>query len=191
MTTLLVIALLAFGGAQMFGKDKALALISSLRSKFPAVTTGQLIGAAMIVVAVAVLFADRFSEAEPSPTPAPGPTAPLNLKGRFNGPTAAADAAIIGCICDELASIIEFDVTTNAGKKFQTAAQVDEWRRTMREFRCRGESVGARQPAARDAIAEFMLNTVGDAPGDLTPESRSAWIGALRDIGRACNDAAR
>lgn len=186
---ILILALLAVGVGNLVSKEQALAAWAIVRAKFPAVGIRQVIGIAAVVAAVALIATHTLSDAEP--TPAPGPSAPLDLHGKFNGPTAAEDAAIIGGICGELAAIIETDAAENGGKKFQRAAQVDEWRRTMREFRCRGESVGSRQPAARDAIGDFMTNAVGDSPADLTPESRSAWVGALRDVARACNDTVR
>jgi hypothetical protein len=185
----LAVALLAVGVLLLVGQAKALALLAAIRTRLPAVGVSQVIGVGVVLIAVAILAAHTMTDAEP--TPAPGPTVPLDLHGKFTGPTAAEDAAILGGICGELAEIIEHDGSEKGGRRFKTAVQIDEWRRAMREFRCRGDSVGARQPAARDAIGDFMTNTVGDSPAALTPEMRSAWVGALRDVARACNDTVR
>jgi hypothetical protein len=190
LVVLAVLMLLVGGVTALADNAKLVALVASVRSHVPAIGIRQVIGGAIVVMAVALLVSGATMDAEP-PTPTPVPSGPLDLHGKFNGPTAAGDAAILGGICGELAAIIEHDASEAGGHKFKTAAQVDEWRRTMREFRCRGESVGARQPAARDAIGEFLTNTVGDSPAELTPASRASWIGALRDISRACNDAAK
>jgi len=61
----------------------------------------------------------------------------------------------------------------------------------VREFRCRGISIGDRQPVARDVIAKYLEDAVGTDGGPLTPEQRSAWVAAYRDIGRAATDAAK
>jgi hypothetical protein len=52
-------------------------------------------------------------------------------------------------------------------------------------------SIGQRQPAARDAIKGYLDAAVGTAGGPVTPEQRSAWVAAFRDVGRAATDAAR
>jgi len=52
-------------------------------------------------------------------------------------------------------------------------------------------SIGARQPAARDAIRVYLEEQVGTAGGPVTPEQRAKWVAALRDIGREATDAAR
>jgi hypothetical protein len=186
---LAIIALLAVGVGSFIPKETAFAAWFTIRAWAPAIGVRQIIGIVAVVLAVALIATNTMSDAEP--TPAPGPSAPLDLHGKFVGPTAAEDAAIIGGICGELAAIIEVDGSEKGERKFKTAAQIDEWRRQMRAFRCQGESVGDRQAAARDAIGDFMTNTVGDSPADLTPELRSAWVGALRDVARACNDTIR
>jgi len=54
-----------------------------------------------------------------------------------------------------------------------------------------GLVIGARQPAARDAIRVYLEEQVGTAGGPVTPEQRAKWVAALRDIGREATDAAR
>ena len=59
-----------------------------------------------------------------------------------------------------------------------------------REARLKGDSIGARQPHLRDAVGKYLDEHAGNDGGPLTPEERSAWVAAFRDVARAC-DAAR
>jgi hypothetical protein len=93
-------------------------------------------------------------------------------------------------MCDEIADEIQFSSGQPEGY-LATGVAVDELRRRVREFRCRGISIGDRQPAARDAIAKFLEGAVGTDGGPLSAEQRSAWVAAYRDVGRAATDAAQ
>ena len=73
----------------------------------------------------------------------------------------------------------------------KTAIAIDELRQRARELRCRGVSIGARQPAARDAIARHLDEKVGTAGGPITREQRAAWVAAFRDIERAATNVVR
>jgi hypothetical protein len=108
----------------------------------------------------------------------------------FAGETASEDAALIGAMCSELADEIEFSSGHPDGY-LSTGIAVDELRKRTRILRCRGISIGDRQPAARDAIAKYLEDAVGTDGGPLTPEQRTAWVVAYRDLGRAASDAAK
>ena len=120
-----------------------------------------------------------------------GPDAgPLVLRGMFVSPTASDDASLIGALCNELADEIEFD-GGQPTPYLATGVSVDELRKAARVLRCRGVSIGDRQPKARDAIAKYLDEKVGTDGGPLTPDVRAAWVAAYRDIGRAATDAAK
>lgn len=172
-------ALLVFGGGDL--PHQAAQVWTSIRSR----VTGRQIAA---VALLAAALAAHMSSGPASPTPAPG--GPLDLRGTFKGPTASADAATIGAICSELADEIEADGMSPT-PYLKTAVAFDELRTRARELRCRGVSIGQRQPAARDAIKGYLDANVGTAGGPVTPEARSKWVSALRDVGRAATDAAR
>lgn len=125
----------------------------------------------------------------PQPTPAPD-IGPLNLRGDYTGAKASEDASIIGCLLNELADEIEWDATQSE-PALRTGVQIDQLRKAARTLRCRGESVGDRQPKARDKIAAYLEQHAGTDGGPLTPESRSAWVSAFRDVGRSSLDAAQ
>jgi hypothetical protein len=129
-------------------------------------------------------------EASPAPTPAPAPDGGLSLRGRFVGPTAAADAATLAAFADELAAEIEHD-SMQAEPFFRSAAQYDELRTRARMLRCRGESIGERQPRVREAIEKYLTDAVGTSGGPVTPAQRTAWAVAYREIGRAAGEATR
>lgn len=142
-----------------------------------------------IVLLVLGLLASMSGGKKPEPTPAPDRVG-LNLRGKFIGPTAASDAAMLAGLCDELANVIEWDGMKNE-PRLRSGVAFDELRVAAREARCRGESIGQRQPHARAAIEEFLNAEVGTSGGPIGPEGRSKWVAAYRELGRACEDAAR
>jgi hypothetical protein len=112
------------------------------------------------------------------------------LDGDFRGETASDDAATVGNLLLELADELEWDGSLSE-PYYVTGSQIDQLRKASRVLRCRGESIGDRQPAARDKIAEYLEIHVGTDGGPLTPESRAAWVSAFRDVGRAACDASK
>ncbi len=184
LTAILLVAAaaLVFGGGDL--PAKASEAVAWVRER---VTARQ--AAAVVLLAAALAAHMSTGPAAPSPTPAPG--VPLDLRGLFKGPTASADAATIGALCSELADEIEADGMNADGPFLRTGVAFDELRHRARELRCRGVSLGQRQPAARDAIKGYLDAAVGTAGGPVTPEQRSAWVAAFRDVGRAATDASR
>ncbi len=166
------------------------AIRETLRQKAAAaaIKPRQMIAVGLVIGAALVWYAGVRDQAAP-PAPAPAP-AGLHLRGLFRGPTAAEDAATIGGLCSELADEIEWD-GRQAEPSLKSGVAFDDLRQRARELRCRGVSVGARQPAARDAIRVYLEEQVGTAGGPVTPEQRAKWVSALRDIGREATDAAR
>ena len=145
--------------------------------------------AALLLVVLAFALMPHSWEAAPSPTPAPDP-GPLSLAGVFSGPSASEDASVIGSMCLELADELEWD-GMQTQPMYKTGVSFDELRKVARQFRCRGISIGERQPAARDIIAGYFEKHVGEDGGPVTPEQRAAWIAAFRDVGRAASDASK
>ena len=146
----------------------------------------KLAAVALLLVALAVMW---WPAADEQPTPEPD-AGPLVLRGMFVSPTASDDASLIGALCHELADEIEFD-GSQPTPYLATGVAVDELRKAARILRCRGVSIGDRQPKARAAIAKYLDEKVGTDGGPLTPEVRAAWVAAYRDIGRAATDAAK
>lgn len=181
---MLSIAVILMAAAVYFGVDQAkiAAVFESVRSK---VSVRQLIALALVALAFALLPL----RARRDPVPQPVPSGPLSLEGRFTGPTASEDASLIGCLLTELADEIEWD-GMQPEPFFKTGVSIDHLRKTARLLRCRGISIGDRQPAARDAIADYLESKVGTDGGPLSAEQRAAWVTAFRDAGRAANDAA-
>lgn len=179
---LVAVAVYALAGQQIAEKVKAW----YATAKMPTVD-GKHVAAVALLVAAAIAFAPQRQSPAPSPTPVP-PDA-FTLKGKFIGPTAAADAATLSALCDELASCIEYDGQHD--QRLKTGVAFDELRIAAREMRCRGDSIGARQPKVRDAVHKFLDDAVGTSGGPVTPESRAAWVSALRDLSRAAADVTR
>jgi len=127
---------------------------------------------------------------KPGPTPAPG-GGDIVLAGKFAGPTAAADAATTAGMFSELADELEYDGQRAGGPHLTTGVAFDDLRTRAFDMRCRGVKIGDRQPRAREAIKAYLDAKVGVSGGPVGPEQRTAWVAALREIGRAASDAAR
>jgi len=125
-----------------------------------------------------------------SPTPAPG-GGDIVLVGKFAGPTASADAAVTAGMFSELADDLDYDSQRAGGPHLTTGVHFDDLRTRAFDMRCRGQKIGDRQPRAREAIKAYLDAKVGVSGGPVSPEQRTAWVAALREIGRAAGDASR
>ena len=125
----------------------------------------------------------------PAP-PSPAPVVGLDLRGRFVGPDAATDAATTAALLEELAGQIEWD-GQQAEPRLRTGAAFDDLRRAARELRCRGVSLGARQPAVRDEIKRFLDAEAGTEGGPVDAAARAKWVRAYRAVSQAAAEATR
>jgi hypothetical protein len=126
----------------------------------------------------------------PAPAPGPTPVVGLDLRGRFVGVDAAADAATTAALLEELAGQIEWD-GSQAEPRLKTGAAFDDLRRAARELRTRGVSLGARQPAVRDSIKAFLDAQVGTDGGPVDAGRRATWVAAFRSVAQAAAEASR
>ena len=137
------------------------------------------------MVAFAILESGK-----PAPQPAPAPVVGLDLRGRFVGPEAAADAAATSALVGELAEVIAWD-GQQTEPRLRTGAAFDDLRRAARELRTRGVSLGNRQPAVRDAIKTFLEAQVGTDGGPVDAGQRAKWVSAFRAVAQAAAEAGR
>jgi hypothetical protein len=144
---------------------------------------------AILAAGAMVAFAIREPRT-PSPAPGPAPVVGLDLRGRFVGPDAATDAALTAALLEELASQIEWD-GQQAEPRLRTGAAFDDLRRAARELRCRGVSLGARQPAVRDEIKRFLDAEAGTEGGPVDAAARAKWVKAYRAVAAAAAEASR
>lgn len=149
--------------------------------------TRYILAAALAAGAVLSYLANAGSRA---PSPAPMPDNDVSLRGRFIGPTAAADAATLAALTDELGAVVEWD-GMQPEPRLRTGAALDDLRICAREIRLRGDSIGARQPKVKSEIDRYMTASLGTDGGPITPEQRAQWVAAFRTIARAAADAAR
>jgi len=126
----------------------------------------------------------------PGPQPGPAPVVGLDLRGRFVGPDAAADAGLTAALLEELAAAIEWDGQQQE-PRLRTGAAFDDLRRAARELRCEGVSLGARQPAVKDEIKRYLDAEVGTDGGPVDAKKRSAWVFAFKSIAQAAAEATR
>ena len=144
---------------------------------------------AILAAGAMVAFAIRESRT-PAPAPGPAPVVGLDLRGRFVGPDAATDAALTAALLEELASQIEWD-GQQTEPRMKTGAAFDDLRRAARELRCRGVSLGARQPAVRDEIKRFLDAEAGTEGGPVDAAARAKWVRAYRAVSQAAAEATR
>jgi hypothetical protein len=140
--------------------------------------TRQTIAAALLAAAGVAWFASQ-----PGTAPDAAPDSPIRLE--WVGPTAAADRATMGGLCLGLADALEHDGTLTA-PRITTGTQVEELRVAAREGRMRGESIGERQPAARQAIGDYLDREAGKSGGPLDADARRRWVAAFRGVAAAC-----
>ena len=181
MITALLVAFAVYVLAGQQITEKVKAFIAT--AKMPTID-GKHVAALALVVAAAIAFMP--SKPAPTPNPVPVPPDAFTLKGKFIGERAASDAIIMSELCASLADCIEYDGKHD--QRLKTGVAFDELRIAAREMRCKGESIGARQPQVRDAVHKFLDDSVGSSGGPVTPESRAAWVAALRDLARAAAD---
>lgn len=144
---------------------------------------------AILAAGAMVAFAVREPQ-PPAPQPAPAPVIGLDLRGLFRGESAAADAATTAALLGELAEQIAWD-GTQAEPRLKTGAAFDDLRRSARELRCRGVSLGSRQPAVRDEIKRYLDAQVGTDGGPVDAAQRAKWVAAFRAVSQAAGEATR
>ena len=145
---------------------------------------------AAILAAGGMIAWSLHDKPAPHPAPGPAPVVGLDLRGRFVGPDAAADAATTAALLEELAGQIEWD-GQQAEPRLRTGAAFDDLRRAARELRCRGVSLGARQPAVRDEIKRFLDQEAGTEGGPVDAAARAKWVRAYRAVSQAAAEAIR
>ena len=129
------------------------------------------------------LIAFALYSLTPAPQPRPEPGA-IDLVGQFQGAEAAEDAAILAAMADEIASVIEWDGEQES-PMLTTGRQLDELRSRTREFVCRGESFGERQPRVRAIVGAYLEEQLGVSGGGVDPKQRAKWVAAYRTIARS------
>jgi len=144
----------------------------------------------LAILAAGGMIAFSIRENGTPPTPGPAPVVGLDLRGRFVGPDAAADAATTAALLEELAGQIEWD-GQQTEPRLRTGAAFDDLRRAARELRTRGVSLGARQPAVRDEIKRFLDSEAGTEGGPVDAASRAKWVRAYRAVSQAAAEATR
>jgi hypothetical protein len=145
----------------------------------------------LAILAAGAMIALSIRENGKSPAPpAPTPMVGLDLRGRFVGPDAATDAGLTAALLEELAEAIAWD-GQQAEPRLRTGAAFDDLRRAARELRTRGVSLGARQPAVRDAIKAFLDAQVGTDGGPVDAAQRAKWVAAFRAVAQAAGEASR
>jgi hypothetical protein len=143
-----------------------------------------------ILGAGAMVAFSILESGKPAPAPGPAPVVGLDLRGRFVGPDAASDAATTAALLEELAGQIEWD-GSQTEPRLRTGAAFDDLRRSARELRTRGVSLGARQPAVRDEIKRFLDQEAGTEGGPVDAAARAKWVKAYRAVSQAAAEATR
>jgi hypothetical protein len=127
----------------------------------------QTIAAALLAAAGVAWFASRPTAPGPD-----APPAPAGLVLEWAGPSAAAERATWG--------------GRRAEPRVRSGTQLEELRVAARDLRMRGVSIGDRQPAARQAIGDYLDREAGKSGGPLDADGRQRWVKAFRGVAAAC-----
>lgn len=143
---------------------------------------------AISVLLIGIAAALHFFAA-PTPVPQP-PVAPpeIDLTAAFQGEHAAADAAVLASMSEEIANVIEWD-GRQPEPVLVNGKSLDQLRTRTREFMLRGQSLGERHPRMREIVGEYLEKKLGTSGGSVTPEQRAAWAAAYREVARASRHA--
>ena len=141
---------------------------------------------ALVALAAGLWF---FQPAKVAPSP-PAPPMEIDLTAAFRGERAAEDASALAAMADEIANVIEWDGAQQE-PALTTAKSLDLLRTRTREFMCRGESLGERNPKMRQIVGDYLETRLGTAGGAITSEQRAAWVSAYREIARASRHAVK
>jgi hypothetical protein len=153
------------------------------QQKKTAIVAALLAGA---VLAAAVEFWPR-----PAPAPAPGPDASVvDLRGKFVGPDAAADAAAFAGLCHGIAEALAAD-GAKPTPRIATGASLEDLRIAASEGRFLPRSLSREQPHAVAAAGRYLDATVGTSGGPLAAEARQRWVEAFRTLAQAAEEAVR
>lgn len=155
--------------------------------RVPQLDSRHLAAAALVAAAAWSYVSSSPATPQPGPAPTPAPET-FSLQGKFVGPDAARDAALVAALCSELADEIEWDAQ-QPEPLIRTGVAFDELRVRSRILLCRGESLGAKHPLARQSIEDYLNTVAGTSGGPLTAEAKAAWIKAYRDVARAAEAA--
>lgn len=112
----------------------------------------------------------------------------INIGPLLQGDTAASDCALIAAMCEEVAEVIEWDGMQD-DPLLSTGTALDAFRTRTRRFLCRGESIGDRQPAVRDAVAGYLDEELGSDGGEISQVQRAKWVRAYKEIAESARNA--
>lgn len=141
-------------------------------------------------IVAAVLLAGLAWYLHSPAAPPDTPPGELVLDGLFVGPTASQDAGIVSAMTGELADEIEYD-GQQSQPSLKTGVQLDYLRTRARDLRCRGDSIGDRQPQVREAVKNYLDSKLGTSGGPITQEMRDEWVKAYRVVSKSAYYAAR
>jgi hypothetical protein len=140
---------------------------------------------AAVVLPWGLLAWSHLAKPEPKPDePSPAPVTGLDLRGVWQGESAAEDAGITECLLGDLANFIEDDGKLDH-PRLVSGTQLSELRMRARQGRTRGVSLAERQPRAIDAISAYLDREIGEKGGPLDPGDREKWIKAFRGVSEA------
>lgn len=124
---------------------------------------------------------DAPLDVPPAPVPSPDGWPSLDLRGAFVGETAAQDALTTQYLSESLAAWVAYDGTLKE-PRLKTGAAFADLRKSAREGRMEGLTLGARQPIARERIKAFLDAAVGDVGGPDDGTIRPKFVRAMKTV---------
>jgi len=173
--------------------------LSPTPTPLPSLSPAQAAGPSPLILAAVLvpwgLLAASHLGAKPGPAPSPNPApAPdgwptIDLRGAFVGPNASADALATERLLHWLSETVAQD-RAKTTPRLATGAALDDLRKTARDFRMNGGTLGQKQPIAKERIAAFLDAAVGTDGGPVDAAGQERWQRAFNDISKAAAKAA-
>lgn len=126
----------------------------------------------------------------PRPDVPPPSDGGLNLRGKFIGQDAAADAAAFAGVCGAVADSLELDGKATT-PRISTGLQLEDLRTGISEFRFAPVPLRERQPHVKSAVGRYLDQVAGTSGGPMSESSRAIWVQAFRELARAAEEAVR
>lgn len=142
----------------------------------------------LIFLAIVLVGGGWFMGQQNTPVVPPdapsGPDLIRPFRSGLDSTRAKQDSLDFGTLCEEIASLIEFDGQQTT-PRLKTGVQFDDFRLIARSYRLRGRSLATEYPELPTVVGSYLDSKLGNDGGPVSEASRKAWVDAYRALGRS------